>query len=157
MSDLQKLINRHSVTAAWFWVTSISAGQYAENEKFDAVFTRETPMVVGGGYCERRTFYIQGVVTAQANSRREYGGDIIVPGLAVTLANAIADAHVVAQYGTFSEWANDCRNFNGDGRYTVADFEDYELQVQRHHVLLPWLGEEYDEFAKAAQEYAAEH
>ena len=157
MSDLQELINRHSVTAAWFWVTSISVGPYAETEKFDAVFTRETAMVVGGGYRERRTFYIQGVVTGMGDSRRENGGEIVRPDMVGVLAHVIVDAHEVSQHPTFAAWADDCRNFNGDGRYSVADFEDYEINTQWHRVLVSWLGEEYDAFVKAAQEYAAEH
>lgn len=157
MPTLEELIKRDSITGAWFWVTSISDGPYAENEKFNAVLTRDTNYVVGGGYHERRTFYMEGIITAQVDSRRENGGRIVRPDLLPVLAAVIADAHEAAQYGTFAEWAEDVRDLSRGYRDALNDMEDWEIQRARHSQLVAWAGDEYDEYVKAAQTYAAEH
>lgn len=157
MTTLPDLIKRDSVTAAWFWVTSISAGPYAENEQFDATFVRETNMLVGGGYHERRTFHTQGTVTAQTQSRRENGGRIVRPDTAAVLAHVIADAHEVSEYTDFRTWAEEHRESASTHRDVLNDFEEYKTHRALHTRLMTWLGDEYDEYLKAAQEYAAEH
>lgn len=154
---LTDLVQRDDITAAWFWTTSVYAGPYAENERFDGMYVRTTNMVVGGGYHERRTFYVQGVETAQVDSRRENGGDIVLPDTTAVLAHVIADAHEATQYASVRAWAEDCRNHHGDGRYSLDVIDDYATHMTRHAQLVTWLGDEYDEYVKAAQQYAAEH
>jgi hypothetical protein len=160
-TTLDDLIKRDSITAAWFWVTSLHDGPYAENEKFDVVFTRQTNCIVGGGYNERRTFYVQGIITAQVDSRRKNGGRIIRPDLPSVLAEVIANTHEAAQYDSFAEWAEDCRDMSLGYRYAITDFEDWETHRARHRALVAWLGQQdsddYDTYVKAAQEYQAEH
>lgn len=154
---LAELMQFDNITAAWFWTTSEDAGPYAENERFDVVFVRETDTFVGGGYHERRTLYVQGVITAQKDSRRENGGRIVKGDPQEVLARVIADAHEASQYGTFPEWAEDTRDHSGDYLQALADMEDYRIHRERHHALTAWLGESYDEYVKAAQEYNSEH
>lgn len=154
---LDELIKRHHITAAWFWVASISAGSYAENEQFDVVFTRQTDLVVGGGYNERRTFYVQGITTAQGDSRRKHGGKIVRPDLLETLAYVIRDAHEAAQYATWGAWAVDTRDTSRSYKDALADFEDWEVQRERHRQLVAWASDEYDAYVKAAEQYAAGH
>lgn len=157
MLTIDNLISRDSVTAAWFWITSESVGPYTENEKFDAVFVRDTSHVVGGGYRERRTFYVRGITTAQVDSRREHGGKIIRPDATAVLAHVIADAYEAVQYGSFREWAEDTRDFSRDYRDAFADLDDWNTHRVRHQQLTAWLGDEYDEYVKAAQQYVSEH
>lgn len=157
MTTLPELIKRDSISAAWFWVTSLSAGPYAENEQFDGVFVRETSYVVGGGYNERRTFYLKGITTAQVNSRRENGGRTVRPNTTHVLAHVIADANEAAQYDSFAEWASDTRDMSLGYQDALADFEDWGILRGRHRQLVTWLGNNYDEYVKAAVEYAAEH
>lgn len=158
---MDELIKQDNIRAAWFWVDSVDAGPYAENEKFDVVFTRETAYVVGTGYQQRRTLFIQGITTAQADSRREHGGRIIRPDLAATLAHVIADAHEAGQYTSFQGWASDCRDTSRPYRDALLDFEDWEIHRARHAQLVTWLGQQdsddYDTYVAAAQKYAAEH
>lgn len=157
---MDTLIKRDNIIAAWFWTTSINTGPYAENERFDATFVRETSHVVGGGYYERRTFHISGITTAQVDSRREHGGRIIRPSLPHVLAHVIADAHQASEYDNFADWASDHRDSAGTHRDLLNDFEDWEMLRTRHAQIREWLaGEhgEYDEYVKAAQEYTAEH
>jgi hypothetical protein len=157
MTTLPELIQRDSITAAWFWVTSLSTGPYAENEMFDAVFTRDTNYVVGGGYHERRTFYIKSVTTDQSMSRRENSGHPRRPDLACVLAHTITDAHQAAQYGSFREWATDQRDSGQEYRHALDDFEEWQDLRSRWQQILPWIGDQHDEYVKAAEEYAAEH
>jgi len=154
---LAELIARDSITAAWFWVTSLDAGPYAENEQFDAVFVRETNYVVGGGYRERRTLYVRGITTAQTDSRRENGGRAIRPDLASRLAQVITDAHQAAQYESFAEWASDHRDSGRSYQHAIDDMADWETDRERHRQIVAWCGDRYDEYVKAAAEYAAEH
>jgi hypothetical protein len=158
MRTLPQLIESDSITAAWFWVTSRSIGSYAEEEEFDVTFVRETDYVVGGGYHERRTFHMRGVRTHRDNSRRENGGAIVrpkdVPGI---LANVITDAHMAAQYPNFRAWAEDQRDYTGDYRAALGDFDDWQTHRTRHGELVVWLGDEYDEYVKAAEEYLADN
>ena len=158
---LTELINQDSITAAWFWVTSLDAGPYAENEQFDAVFVRETNYVVGGGYRERRTLYVRGITTTQTDSRRENGGRAIRPDLAHSLASVIADAHEAAQYTSFRAWALDVRDTSAGYRAAIDDYDDWEIHRARHREIARWLDGEgsdtYDAYVQAAAEYAAEH
>jgi hypothetical protein len=155
--DLTELIKRDSVTGAWFWITSIDAGPYAENEQFDATFVRETGEVVGGGYLRRQTFHIQGITTAQVDSRRENGGRIVRPELTETLAQVITDADRAAQYDSFREWAEGCQDMSLTYQDALTDFEEWEINRARHPQIVAWLGDAYDEYVKAAEKYLAEH
>ncbi len=162
MTTFEQLIKQDNVTAAWFWVTSVDVGPYAENEKFDAVFVRETSYVVGGGYKRRRTLYVQGITTDQTDSRREHGGRIVRPDLHAVLADVITNAHEASEYDSFQEWAGDRRDVSGlTYADALGDLEDWNIQRARHRQLVAWLGQQdsddYDAYVKAAQEYAAEH
>lgn len=154
--ELPVLMDSDSITAAWFWITSESTGPYAEREHFDVVFTRSTNTVVGGGYYERRTLYIQDVSTAEVDSRRENGGRIVRGEPTALLAHVIADAVEAEQAGSLAEWASEYRG-TGDYRQALLDAEDYATLVQCHAAITAWLGDDYDTYVKAAQEYAAEH
>lgn len=157
---LAELINQDSVTAAWFWTTSLDAGPYAENEQFDAVFVRETNYTVGTGYHERRTLYVRGITTAQTDSRRENGGRVIRPDLASNLAHVITDAHQAAQYTSFRAWALDARDHSAGYRAAIDDYDDWEILRARHTEIARWLDGEgsdtYDAYVQAAQQYAAD-
>lgn len=158
---LPELIARDSITAAWFWVTSLDAGPYAENEQFDAVFVRETNYVVGGGYRERRTLYVRGITTAQVDSRRENGGRVIRPDLASSLAQVITDAHQAAQYTSFRAWALDVQDHSAGYRAAIDDYDDWVIHRAWHTEIARWLNGEgsdtYNTYVQAAQQYAAEH
>lgn len=157
MTTLNDLANQDHITGAWFWVTSNSVGPYAEEEQFDAVFVRSTARVVGGGYRERRTLYVQGIVTHKSMSRREHGGRIVRPELLPTLAEVIRYAHEAGQYDTFTEWSSDCRDHSLGYRDALSDFEEWEIQRARHKQLVAWLGQQdsddYDAYVKAAEEF----
>jgi hypothetical protein len=77
------------------------------------------------------------------------------------LAEVIANTHEAAQYDSFAEWAEDCRDMSLGYRYAITDFEDWETHRARHRALVEWLGQQdsddYDTYVKAAQEYQAEH
>jgi hypothetical protein len=158
MRTLPQLIESDSITAAWFWVTSRSIGSYAEEEEFDVTFVRETDYVVGGGYHERRTFHMRGVITHKSHSRRENGGKIVKPkDMPGILAQAIIDAHAAVQYPTFRAWSEDQRDYSRTYRDALNDFDDWETYRARHAQLVVWLGDEYDEYVKAAEEYLADN
>jgi hypothetical protein len=157
MTTLAEIFKADSITAAWFWVDSLSVGPYAEEEKFDAVFVRETNGVVGGGYIQRRTLHVQGIVTHRSMSRRENGGRIVRPDALAVLADVISNAHVAGQYISFPEWADDQRGLRQGYRDALADFEEWEVQRARHRQLVAWLGDDYDTYVKAAEEYCADH
>lgn len=159
MPTLPELMERDSVTAAWFWTTSHDVTAYLEEEGFDVVFVRETNYVVGGGYLQRRTLYVQDIRTGSAHSRREHGGDIIEGDPVSELAFLLTTAADVDNNPTFGEWVRECRRAEHD-----IDLEGFEeMLVNFHRIaaqaadLSTWLGDSYDEYVKAAQEWAAEH
>lgn len=166
MTTLDELIERDNVRAAWFWIDSINVGPYAEEEKFDAVFTRDTGLVVGGGERQRRTLYVQGITTHKSMSRRENGGRMVRPDLTATLAEVIADAHTAAQYDTFAEWADDQRDMSGSYRDALIAIDEWNTDRARHAAIMAWLGPVpacgassgvYDLYVQAAQQYVSEH
>lgn len=161
MPDLHELIRRDSIEAHWFWTTSVSISRYSEYEMFDVTFIRMTDNIVGGGYHERRTFHVQDIGTSVADSRRNNGGNIIVPDQAEPLSQVIADAHIAAQYLTFTEWAEDQRDISLTYRHALTDFQEWETQRARHREIVRWLegqdSDTYDEYVKAAEQYLADH
>jgi hypothetical protein len=166
MTAWEELLKRDSVTGAWFWVDSIDVGPYAEEEKFDAMFTRETGLDVGIGEIQRRTLYVMNIVTHRSKSRRENSGRAVRPDLVPVLAQLVNDAHIAGMYDTFRAWAEDQRDMGLGYRDALNDFEVWETLRERHAQLTTWLGPMpswgpdsgvYDAYAEAAAAYVAEH
>ena len=147
MTTLTELMKRDGVTATWIWTASVSTGPYSEYEVFDAVFTLTTNYIVGGGYPERRTFYVQGIGTRQAQSRRENGGDIIEPDAAETLGDLLSDAAEIDDNPTFREWV-EYREGSSD-RPAWDQLSQYEKQTDMCNRMRTWLGNHYDEYQAA--------
>lgn len=150
MSTLPELMKRDSVSTAWFWVTSESTGPHAEREKYDVVFTRELRMVVGGGYFERRTLYVTGVQTSEAYSRRNNGGRTVKGDPVETLGNLLSDALSVDNNPTFREWAEE--QCCGSSMPAWEQYAMFEQDTALRDRLRVWLGDDYDEYMKAAQD-----
>ncbi len=152
MTTLAELIKRDSVEAHWFWVDSISAGPYAENEQFDATFVRDTNMVVGGGYNKRRTLYVQGITTAQVDSRREHGGEIVNPELDWVLPDLLNEAADIDNYPVIRDWIDATRDKSAGYMTAVEDLEARERAVHLRNELRAWLGDAYDEYIGAERD-----
>jgi hypothetical protein len=77
-----------------------------------------------------------------------------MPGI---LAQSIIEAHVAVQYPTFRAWAEDQRDYSRTYRDALNDFDDWQTHRTQHGELVVWLGDEYDEYVKAAEEYLADN
>ncbi len=152
MTTLAELIKRDSVEAHWFWVDSISAGPYAENEQFDATFVRDTGFVVGGGEIQRRTLHFRGVQTAQVDSMRENGGRLINPDLVETLGHMLSAAADIDNYPVIRDWLEATRDTSRGFLEAAAALDDRDADARLRDDLRVWLGDSYDEYIEAERD-----
>ena len=149
MTTLADLIKRDSIEAHWFWVDSINAGPYAENEQFDVTLVRKTGYVVGGGVIQRRTLHFRGVQTAQADSMRKNGGRIIEPDLTEVLGGMLRAAADIDNYPVIRDWVDATQDTSRGYLAALDDLEAREADVRFRDELRAWLGDSYDEYMSA--------
>jgi hypothetical protein len=149
MSKLSELIERDNLTGTFLWTHEISTGQYSEHEVWDLVLVRDTHepqrWVTGGD--TRRTAYLRGIEGAEADSRRQTGGERRAPDLAQVLGDLLADANEVDNQPVLLEWIKEAAEFGST---------DYDLIERRHRFateaaaqLRHLLHDEYDEYMTA--------
>lgn len=153
MTTLAELVERDNVKAHWFWTHEVSTGPYTEYEVWDAVFVRDThePQLWVTDGETRRTLYVQDIGGSQADSRRATGGERREPDTLRELANVLSAAAEVDEFDTFLSWSTN-RQEIGDTRAAWELVTEYEIILGRRNALRDWLGEQYDEYMKAAAE-----